>query len=206
MTLTQQAQQLITQHFALEPDSQAKRELGLAVDATCGNGHDTLFLLESKFAHVLAFDVQARAIDTTRERCKGALGGGQDLSLIHASHSELPTHLARAMAEYPENAEPSRTKLNCVMFNLGYLPNADKSITTHTHSTLQALSHACAALSAGGIITILCYPGHPSGAHETQAITAYLATLVNTEPFAMIRYNSALASDSTPVLFALIKQ
>ncbi len=92
------------------------------------------------------------------------------------------------------------------MFNLGYLPNANKAITTRTESTLQALEQACCALSAGGLITIICYPGHANGARETQAISDYLARLGNTQPFAMIRYNSAQASATTPILFALRKQ
>ncbi len=204
MTLTQQAHHLITEHFGI--DSNAAPRLALAVDATCGNGHDTLFLLNCGFAHVLAFDVQANALDITRERCKDALSATQELTLIHASHSELAQHLYPLSAGPSAQSSTARAKLDCVMFNLGYLPNANKAITTRTESTLQALEQACSALSAGGLITIICYPGHANGAGETQAISDNLARLVNTQPFAMIRYNSAQASATTPILFALSKQ
>jgi hypothetical protein len=56
------------------------------------------------------------------------------------------------------------------MFNLGYLPGGDKAITTRSESTLVALSAACRLLSPQGIITIVAYPGHEGGGHETEQV------------------------------------
>ncbi|WP_235597825.1 methyltransferase domain-containing protein, partial [Geobacillus stearothermophilus] len=49
---------------------QAVNEGDIAVDATVGNGHDTVFLAElvGERGHVFGFDIQAEAIATARAR------------------------------------------------------------------------------------------------------------------------------------------
>ena len=127
LTLTQQAHQLIRDHF-----DKRRGEMSLAVDATCCNGHDTLFLLELGFAKVVAFDVQERALRITRERCKEY--PAERLSLVEASHCALKNSL--------NDLELSSLGLNCVVFNLGYLPSGDKAIATKSDSTLKSLEQA----------------------------------------------------------------
>ena len=190
LTLTQQAHQLIRDHF-----DQRRGEMSLAVDATCGNGHDTLFLLELGFAKVVAFDVQERALRITRERCKEY--PAERLSLVEASHCALKNSL--------NDLELSSLGLNCVVFNLGYLPSGDKAIATKSESTLKSLEQACSLLLSGGLITLLCYPGHPNGVKETADVIYHLTALNASDTFTLTRYNSERASATTPVLFTLKK-
>lgn len=45
----------------------------------------------------------------------------------------------------------------------GYLPGSDKATTTQAGSTLAAVEAACDVLKPGGLLSILCYTGHPGG-------------------------------------------
>lgn len=137
------------------------------MDATAGNGHDTLFLaqLVGPEGRVWAFDVQEAAVLESRRRLAEA--GIANATVVHAGHETMREHVP---AEW-------HGKLNAIMFNLGYLPGSDKSIITHTETTLQAISAALELLAPGGILTIAVYPGHDGGTQEQQAITEWAASL-----------------------------
>jgi len=64
------------------------------VDATCGNGHDTLLLatLVSDSGHVWGFDIQQQAITETGRRV-GDAALSQRVTLVHAGHEELARHV-----------------------------------------------------------------------------------------------------------------
>ncbi len=134
------------------------------VDATCGNGHDTLLLarLVGSVGRVWGFDIQADAIAETGRRVAEA-GLAERVTLLHGSH-ELLTELVPA-------------PLNLVLFNLGYLPGGDRSVITRTESTRAALSQAVALLAAGGSVLVTIYPGHPGGDDERQAVEGWAASL-----------------------------
>lgn len=108
------------------------------VDATAGNGHDTVFLarLAGPSGQVHAFDVQEEAIRATRERLEkeGLLTPSVRLHL--ASHDRL--------------AELVRSPVKAIVFNLGYLPGGDKKTVTRTECTLAALEQAAASLPRTG--------------------------------------------------------
>lgn len=135
---------------------------GVALDGTMGNGHDTLFLAQCVGAagRVYAFDVQHTAIDATRERLESGEVAEQ-VTLIHASHAEIAQHL------------PTDLTLHAAMYNLGYLPRGDRSVITHTASTLVALSETLTRLVRGGILTVVLYPGHSGGDDEAAAVVAW---------------------------------
>lgn len=64
------------------------------IDATCGNGHDTLLLAElvGINGHVLGFDIQQMAVDATKARLENA-GVSSQVELVCASHARiLRTH------------------------------------------------------------------------------------------------------------------
>jgi tRNA1(Val) A37 N6-methylase TrmN6 len=134
----------------------------LAIDATAGNGHDTLMLAErvGESGRVLAFDVQAAAIEAARARIAAA-GFESRVDFHHASHARMAEFAA------PEAAA-------AVMFNLGYLPGGDHHLTTDSSETLRALEAAATCLKPGGILTVVCYPGHPAGAVEASAVENWL--------------------------------
>lgn len=133
------------------------------LDATLGNGHDTLFLAEcvGPDGLVIGFDIQPAALDASRERL---LAAGVDASCFRL---HLQSH-----AKLAERVDGS---LSAVMFNLGYLPGADKSLITHEATTLTALDAAVGCLCAGGLLSVMCYPGHPGGEREAEQVRDWFA-------------------------------
>lgn len=137
-----------------------------AVDATLGNGHDTLFMARQVIpgGRVIGFDVQATALEQTRRRLAEAnMDGAVDLLLCGHEHMR-----ERVPPDWPGTVA-------AVMFNLGYLPGGDKSLTTHIASTLTALDQAVALLRDGGLISLLVYRGHRGGADEAAAVADWIA-------------------------------
>ena len=64
-----------------------------------------------------------------------------------------------------------------VVFNLGYLPGADKSVTTLTSSTLDAVQSALELLAKDGLVCITMYSGHQQGAEEKHALLEFAENL-----------------------------
>jgi ubiquinone/menaquinone biosynthesis C-methylase UbiE len=127
------------------------------VDATCGNGHDTLFLarLVGESGKVWGFDVQEEALTATRGRLAEA-GCLHRVELVAAGHELLSEFVSESLA--------------AVVFNLGYLPGGDKTRTTSPENTLLALEQAARLLQPGGVILVVLYSGHPGGDVECRAV------------------------------------
>ena len=121
----------------------------IAVDATVGNGHDTVFLAELVGAagRVVGFDIQANALTAAAAR----VANFPQVELIAAGHEQLDARL-------PEMA---RGRLQAAMFNLGYLPGGDKDIATRGETTIAGVQQALDHLVVGGAVTVVLYPGHP---------------------------------------------
>jgi len=136
----------------------------LAVDATCGNGHDTLLLAKAvgDAGRVIGFDLQEAALKATRERRQAARVWDR-VSLRLESHARLAAALERAPA--------------AVVFNLGYLPGSDHHLKTRPEETLLALDGAAGCLAAEGGLAVTCYRGHEGGAEETRAVREWFAAL-----------------------------
>jgi len=134
------------------------------VDATCGNGQDTLFLarLVGPLGRVWAFDIQGQALTNTRALL-GDAGCLSWVTLVQEGHEQLAAHV-----EGP---------IQAVVFNLGYLPGSDKTCITRPESTLSALHQAEKILFPGGIIVIAVYPGHPGGSEEGAAVEQWATAL-----------------------------
>ena len=117
VSLTKAAQDRIAQ--SLQPGQ-------FAIDATMGNGHDTLFLAELVGAEgrVFGFDIQQQALANTRQRLADA-GLENRATLIQGGH------------EHMELLLPSRVvgQVSAIMFNLGYLPGGDKHTVTRPETT-----------------------------------------------------------------------
>ncbi|MEI6537722.1 MAG: class I SAM-dependent methyltransferase [Verrucomicrobiaceae bacterium] len=137
----------------------------VVIDATAGNGHDTLFLARHVLpgGKVFAFDLQAAALEKTRTRTEGCEG----VVLIHAGHERMEEFLPREL----------HGGIRAFMFNLGWLPGSDKACTTRADTTLEALNKAVQWLAEGGMITVVCYPGHEDGNTEADAVEAWAALL-----------------------------
>lgn len=135
-----------------------------AIDATAGNGHDTLFLARQvgPAGKVLALDIQPPAVAATRARLDQAgLGAACDIRV--ADHGQLERLLP------PE----FRGATSGAILNLGYLPGADHALTTQPAGTLAALRAALAALRPGGRLVCVAYTGHPGGEEEGAAVAGF---------------------------------
>ncbi len=133
----------------------------LCIDATAGNGYDTLFLARqiSPFGKVYAVDIQKLSIEQTVKRLNSH-GFDEILRTFHGSHTKI-----RNLLDKSEHG-----KVSAIMFNLGYLPGGDHAITTTTEDTIFALNEAYVILRQGGVITALCYRGHSEGTKETKKV------------------------------------
>lgn len=143
----------------------------VAIDATAGNGHDTLFLAEQVGAggKVFSFDIQAQALSNTRLKLQQH-SLDQRVRLIHAGHQHWRDYIP---SDY-------LGKVSAIMFNFGYLPGGDKTITTVVDTTLAALNQAPLLLApSGACMTLMTYPGHEQGKLELIAIEHWLQTLDN---------------------------
>jgi len=162
------------------------------IDATCGNGHDTLFLARcvGSTGHVLAFDVQETAIHSARQLLQSK-GVDAQVSFHCESHVRLAEHAASA-------------SIAAVMFNLGYLPGADHMIITRSSETLPALESATHVLRPGGWLCVVCYPGHEGGDDEASAVEQWMAALAP-GGWRIARYGMLGTRKPAPFLLAAVK-
>lgn len=138
------------------------------IDATVGNGRDTLFLARrvAPGGRVLGFDIQQQALEGARERLQTAGLDGL-VTLLHAGHEQMAERVPVDWAG----------QVTAVMFNLGYLPGGDKTLITAPITTVAALDQALGLLRVGGLISLLLYRGHPGAGAEAEAVTAWLGQL-----------------------------
>ena len=134
------------------------------VDATCGTGQDTVVLARAVGSEgsVYAFDIQKRAHLLTEARLKSH--GIANVHLVKQSFVSMSDHI-------PEKSAAA------VVFNLGYLPGGDHSITTTADSTLEGLDVALRTIKPGGVVTVVMYDGHDEGAEEKQAVLEWAEAL-----------------------------
>jgi 16S rRNA C1402 N4-methylase RsmH len=174
----------------------AVQEGDIAVDATVGNGHDTLYLAElvGKTGHVFGFDIQAQAIENTTNRLRehDAL---EQVTLFHASHDQL-------IKKIPE---PYHGKITGAIFNLGYLPGGDKQIVTKPDSTIRAVEQLLEIMAPEGIIVLVIYHGHPEGAVERDALLEYVQTL-DQQKAHVLRYEFINQVNNPPFIVAIEKR
>ncbi len=162
------------------------------VDATMGNGHDTLFLcsLVGEEGKVYAFDVQPDAVEKTQARLEEAGMAGRAV-LFNAGHEHM--------------AELVPCRVRAVVFNLGWLPGGDHGITTRTETTLRAVEQALELLLPLGMLVLCAYPGHEEGSRELEALDRLFAGLSPRE-FNVLRHTFLNAGPGAPVCFAVQKQ
>lgn len=159
------------------------------VDATMGNGHDTLHLarLVGDTGKVYAFDIQPQALQTT-----AALLLAENLQarcvLIQESHVRMRAYVA----------EP----VSAIIFNLGYLPGADKSLATQADQTLLAVQEALSLLGPAGLLLIAVYWGHSAGMQEKRVLDAFVAQL-SSSTYRVLKYEFMNRARPSPYLLAI---
>ena len=183
MSLTKLAQTLIKEKFD---------RINYAVDATCGNGHDTLFLanLCKKEGMVYSFDVQEEALDNA-EKLINDYAHPASVMFVNTGHENMEKVI--------------KPKVNVVMFNLGFLPNSDSNICTKPETTIPALESALNILREGGMLTVLCYPGTEEGRVETDEVVKWLKNLDKNE-VKISKHLSEKPDETTPVLYVVGKR
>ena len=155
----------------------------VAIDGTLGNGHDTDFLSEN-FKRVYAFDIQKEAcLNYEKKNIK-------NVKVINDSHHLFKNYI--------------KEEVNCIMYNFGFLPGGDKSITTLHETSLESIKEGLNLLSHEGIITLCIYTGHSEGKKEESFILEYLKKLPKNEYGVMI--HSFLNRDNAPKLVVIEKK
>lgn len=161
------------------------------IDATLGNGHDTLLIarLLKGEGRVIGYDIQKNSIEKSRQLLESQLATHelQTVTLLHASHEEFQDLPAKL-----------------IIYNLGYLPFGDKAVTTTAPTTIKSLTSACKILLPGGAISLMAYVGHPAGKEEYTEIKKFFYNLPKEE--FLVLENSFLNREKAPHFFLCIKR
>ena len=162
------------------------------IDATLGNGHDTVMLAElvGESGHVIGFDIQPDAVERTAARLQE--NGLLDRCELYAEGHQ---HIADRV----------HTPVKAAVFNLGWLPSGDKSVTTLWETTQVAVSSALSLLVKGGVCTVCAYPGHDEGDRERFALMDWLATL-RPQEYNVLHHRFLNAGPGAPECFVIQKQ
>jgi ubiquinone/menaquinone biosynthesis C-methylase UbiE len=163
----------------------------IAVDATVGNGYDTLFLAQAvgPTGQVIGFDIQKTALNNASELLRFA-GTANRVRLILSCHSALATYM------------PRNRPISGAMFNLGFLPRGDRRIATRPETTLPALGAIFRVLDSAGRMSILAYREHKGGEEEYQAVRQYLRDRIPSG-WEAVEVTGEGAPESAPRLFLL---
>ncbi len=166
---------------------------GLYIDATCGNGHDTLFLcqLAGEHGQVLGLDIQPQAVANTNTRLQNAGFGAVGRAVLH-DHADLAALAAPGTAD-------------CVLFNFGWLPGAEHAVHSTAEGSLPALRSALAALKSGGVLAAVLYSGKIIGDGEKQAALAFFRSLPLTQ-YTVLVCEFANWADTAPLPCFVIKK
>ena len=167
------------------------REGHTVIDATCGNGNDTLLLagLVGIRGHVWGFDIQPEAIAESGRKLEEAGLSGR-VKLLQIGHEDLALHVK----------EP----VQVVLFNLGYRPGGDRAIITRPDTTGIALEQSIQLLAAGGVVLITVYPGHSGGGDEQIVVESWAAGL-NPRGYHCWRMGQTNVSSEAPYLLLVQK-
>lgn len=167
----------------------------VVIDATCGNGHDTVFLSNKvgPDGKVFAFDIQKEALIKTKERAlKNNLN---NIEYFHASHEKVDQYISSKYVG----------KVKAAIFNLGYLPGGDKSIVTKPESTINAISKIISYLDVGGIIVLVVYHGHEEGKKEKNHLLTFVKELDQTY-YSVLQYQFINQRNNPPFVLAIEKR
>lgn len=156
----------------------------IAIDATLGNGYDTDFL-SKKFIKVYSFEIQEEACIKYSEK------KAENVTIINDSHHLLKKYVTE--------------QVDCIMYNLGFLPGGDKEITTKSDTSLKSISEGLELLNNGGYMTICLYKGHTEGKEEENVIIPYLKKLPKSK-FGVMYHEFLNRSEEAPVLIVVEKK
>ena len=168
----------------------------VAVDATLGNGHDTLFLanLVGSDGTVYGFDIQADALAASRVRL-AEHGLLNNVTLFHRGHEHIVESIPLV----------DHGKITGAIFNLGYLPGGDKAIVTRSSTTISAIEQLLSIMAPEGVIVLVIYHGHPQGAVERDDLLRY-AEALNQNIVHVLQYRFINQKNNPPFIIAIEKR
>lgn len=164
------------------------------VDATVGNGNDTLFLAElvGEQGKVIGCDIQTQAIETTQQK-------------LIEEHLDSRVFLYLMGHEKIQDILTEDELIKAAVFNLGYLPKGDKQIITQGKTTVAALSVLISHLEKEGRIVVVVYHGHPGGKQEKEEVLDFVKTIPQDE-FNVLSYQFVNQKNSPPMLICIEKK
>ena len=118
-------------------------KFNMAIDATLGNGYDTVFLA-NYYKKVIGLDIQELAIKRSSQKVK-------DLTNV-----ELHLEDFNNIHKY--------NYANLIVFNLGFLPGSNKEVKTQDYTSNEAILKAYSILD--GTLIVACYIQHEGGYEE----------------------------------------
>jgi ubiquinone/menaquinone biosynthesis C-methylase UbiE len=164
----------------------------VVVDATMGNGYDTLYLADKvgEDGFVYAFDIQKEAIDATTKRLSKE-NMKDRVKLILDGHENMDKYVF--------------DEVSCVLFNLGYLPRCKHNIITKPKTTVKAINESLKLLKNNGVVSICIYTGHEGGEDEENAINAFVEDLDQNE-FNVLKSEFVNQANNPPKLILIEKK
>jgi len=165
------------------------------IDATCGNGNDTLFLakLVGKEGHVYAVDVQEQAIKTTKNLLEQH--HCNYITYIHDNHANIKQFLPNELYG----------TIGGVVFNLGYLPKSDKQIITKGSTTVEAIKTLIKYIRKHALIVIVIYHGHEGGKEEKEMVLSFVKEL-DQSYYSVLKYEFINQINNPPFIIAIQKK
>jgi hypothetical protein len=153
--------------------SNLSKEEIICVDATLGNGNDSLYLAQllNNHGHVYSYDIQEQAL------CNS--------SILFKENNITNVTMKLKSHEYIEEEN-----IDLVIFNLGYLPGSDKSIQTNKDTTIKALNNLLPKMNKENMLIIIClYVGHNEGMLESLLVDQFVKDLSPSE-FLVTKYQN----------------
>lgn len=133
----------------------------ICVDATLGNGNDSLYLakLIKNKGQVFSYDIQQVALDNSLELF-------------------IKENVDNVKVKLKSHEDIDETNIDLCIFNLGYLPGADKTVKTKKETTLKAIKNLLPKMNKENMLIIIClYVGHQEGLEESIVIDDFLKNL-----------------------------
>ncbi|WP_195274052.1 class I SAM-dependent methyltransferase [Enterococcus mundtii] len=164
------------------------------IDATMGNGHDTVFLADKvgRTGQVYSFDIQKQAMEATQQKLSenGLL---ERATLFLQGHETIGAVIAEQQA------------IKAGIFNLGYLPKSDKSVITLPETTKTAMEEILKRLVPQGRMIIVVYYGHEGGEAELDMVQSFCQALPQ-EQFNVLNYQFINQKNNPPILYCIEKK